>query len=171
MSSKIADLAGPGIDMITESLAKHRATGDELEVPYFLGLLAESLGEAGRVSEARAVVEEAFALLARTGERWFEAELCRIRAELLLADTPEVPGTTARELQRALEIARQQHARIPELRSACALARLWISQDRAAEADALLRPICSAFDEDGADLDMAESLLQQAAGQNRSLRL
>jgi predicted ATPase len=97
------------------------------------------------------MLDEALALLGRTGERWFEAEVHRLRGELHLpAAQHRESGDPARAeacFDRAIEIARSQEARLWELRASLSLARLWRDQDRPAEARALLAPICAWFSE------------------------
>src|SRR4029453_4986909 len=106
-------------------------------LPYYLSLLADGHRRAGEVAAGLDVVEEALSRGRETNERWWDAELHRLRAELLLA-----AGANAAEaesaLRRALEIARSQRARSLELRAACALGRLWAGSGRASEARDLL---------------------------------
>ena len=96
-------------------------------------------------------------------ERWWEAEVCRLRGVLLLRQ----PGTPQAEaeawLQRALDVARRQEAKSLELRAAMSLSRLWQQQGKRAEAHALLAPIYGWFTEgfDTADLQEAKALLQE----------
>ena len=99
----------------------------------------------------------------RTGERWFEAELNRHKGQLLLRQ-----GRTqaAEELyHRALAIAREQQAKLWELRAAVSLARLWRDQGRRSEAHDLLAPVYSWFTEgfDTPDLKEAKELLRELA--------
>jgi predicted ATPase len=95
-------------------------------------------------------------------ERWWEAEICRLRGLLLLRQ----PGTPQEEaetwLQRALDVSRRQQAKSLELRAAMSLARLWQQQGKRAEARALLTPIYGWFTEgfDTADLQEAKALLE-----------
>ena len=100
----------------------------------------------------------------RTGERWFEAELNRHKGHLLLRQ-----GRTqaAEELYRkALSIAREQQAKLWELRAAVSLARLWRDQGRRSEAHDLLAPVYSWFTEgfDTLDLREAKALLDDLGG-------
>ena len=98
-------------------------------------------------------------------ERWWEAEVCRLRGVLLLRQ----PGTLQAEaeawLQRALDVARRQQAKSLELRSAVSLGRLWQQQGKQAEAHELLAPIYGWFTEgfDTADLQEARALLDSLA--------
>jgi predicted ATPase len=112
---------------------------------------------------------EALATVERHGERWWAAELHRLRGELLLAQAgarQQVPEAEAETwLQRALDVARRQEAKSLELRAAMRLARLWQEQGKGAEAHALLAPIYGWFTEgfDTADLQDAKALLEALA--------
>jgi predicted ATPase len=107
-------------------------------------------------------VEQALSHSHSTGEHWWDAELYRLRAELLC-----IHGANSEQveiaLQRALEIARTQRAKSLELRAASSLARQWASAGRVRQARDLLTPIYSAFTEglDTPDLLGAATLLHQ----------
>src|SRR3546814_18421715 len=79
-----------GIAAFEAALAEHRATGEVLEVCYFLGVLAEMLGRDGRAQPGLARIDEALALVEQTGESWYEAELHRSRGEIGRASCREV---------------------------------------------------------------------------------
>jgi len=100
-----------------------------------------------------------------TEERWWEAEVHRLKGELLLRlPLPAIPQATAC-LHQALAVARRQQAKALELRAAMSLSRLWQSQGKRAEAHACLAPIAGWFTEgfDTADLREAHGLLEQLA--------
>jgi predicted ATPase len=102
-----------------QGLADLRATGAELWRPSFLALLGEAYGRAaGRREEGLGVLDEALAITSRTGERAHEAELHRLRGELLRGGGATDELEAAACLQEALEIARRQGARSFELRAA-----------------------------------------------------
>jgi predicted ATPase/class 3 adenylate cyclase len=67
-----------------QGLVAYRAAGVELRWPYYLALLAGAYGTVGKAEEGLNVLTEAFATMDRTGERWYEAELYRLKGELLL---------------------------------------------------------------------------------------
>jgi predicted ATPase len=93
---------------------------------------------------------------------WYEAELHRIKGELLLRQAvPDVPQAEAC-FQQALTVARRQQAKSYELRAAVSLSRLWQQQGQQAEACALLAPIYGWFTEgfDTPDLREAKVLLE-----------
>jgi len=72
-----------GIEHMQRGLAAFKATGAGIVVPFFKALLAEALGRAGRQAEGRVLLDESQAMMERGGERWHEAELYRIRGQLL----------------------------------------------------------------------------------------
>jgi len=142
-----------------------RAAGLEWGSSIRLGVLAEALGNAGQVEAGLAVVAEAQAFVARTGERWAEAEVLRIKGDLLLAH-PTLDYARAEEAFReALEVAQRQSARSWELRAATSLARLWQRTGRKGEARALLQPVYDWFTEgfDTQSLKDAKALLEELA--------
>ena len=149
-----------GIARIEEALADYRATGAGTVVVQALALLAEAQRRAGRPERGLDLLEEALAAVERGGERILEAELHRIRGELLQA----LPGGEAEpSLRRAIEVARAQGARMWELRAATALARLWRDRGRRGEARDLLAPILGWFTEGfgRSDLSAARALLAE----------
>ena len=128
-------------------------------MPHYIALLARASEIAGQVEEALALLDEALQIVERTGERWFEAELNRHKGQLQVrqADAEAAEGL----YQRALSIAREQEARLWELRAAASLARLRRDQGRRAEARDLLGPVYGWFTEgfDTQDLKEAKALL------------
>ena len=108
-----------------------------------------------------AQLDDALRIVETTGERWFEAELYRHKGQLLLR---QGHAAAAEELYRtALGIAREQQAKLWELRAAASLARLWRDQGRRPEARDLLAPVYDWFTEgfDSPDLKEAKALLQE----------
>jgi predicted ATPase len=144
-------------------LAGYRATGAELWAPDFLALLAEGQRRTGQAAAGLDIVAEALDRVERTKGRWLEADLHRLRGELLLAVAePEQPEAEAC-FRRALAVAREQGAKMWELRAATSLARLWTEQGRRAEAHNLLAPLYGWFTEgfDTPDLKEAKALLNE----------
>jgi predicted ATPase len=130
-----------------------------------LGLLADICTQAGDPTEARDLLTEALTIVDRTQERWFEAELHRLRAEALLASSPNDSAEAEAALSHALAVAREQEARFWELRVATSMARLWRDQGKGTDARDLLAPIYSSFTEgvDIRDLRKAAALLAELA--------
>jgi predicted ATPase len=133
------------IEEMREGLAAKRATGAEIKVPYYFGLLAEAYRQTNQTTEALNLLSEALELVERTDERWYEAELCRLRGEMLIRNADQ-PGAE-RWFSRALAEARKQRAKFFELRAATSLARLWCDQGKRAEARELLAPVYGWFTE------------------------
>ena len=155
--------AGTGLAHIQQGLGVAQGTGQKLYHPYFLTLLAEAYGQAPQTESGLAVVDEALTLVATTEEWWWEAEVHRLKGELLLQlPSPDV-YQAATCFQQALEVARSQQAKALEIRAALSLSRLWQQQGKCAEAHEFLAPIYGWFTEgfDTADLQEAQGLLDQ----------
>jgi predicted ATPase len=129
-------------------------------------LLADVTDHLGHTEDDLQALAEAHTLVEQHEDRWWEAEVHRLRGVLLLRQ----PGTPQAEaeawLQRALDVARRQEAKALELRAAMSLARLWQQQGKRTEARDLLAPIYGWFTEgfDTADLQEAKVLLEALAG-------
>src|SRR5262249_13114188 len=157
-----------------QGLAAHRATGAAAGQPYALAFLARAYGQDGQSNKGWQVLDEALTLVHRTGERCYEAELYRLKGELLLQEgkSPKAQSLEQRlaeaeqSLRQAPAVARRQQAKSLELRAALSLARLWQQQGKRAEAYELLAPIYGWFTEgfDTADLQDAKALLEELAG-------
>ena len=149
-----------GIAQIHQGLAALRAAGVERGRAHWLALLAEAYGYAGQTHEGLNVLAEALAAVHNRAGRWWEAELYRLRGELLLHMGAQPEGAEAC-LQQALAVARRQQAKSLELRAAMSLSRLWQQQSQRAEARELLSPIYGWFTEgfDTPDLQDARALL------------
>jgi predicted ATPase len=154
-----------GIAQVRQGLAAYRATGAERERPYYLSLLAEAYGEAGQPEEGLKVLVEALALVDKTGERNWEAEVHRRKGELLLMQQGQKVVKAEECFRQALDTARRQQAKSLQLRAAMSLSRLWQHQGKQEEARQLLAEIYDWFTEgfDTADLKEAKSLLEQLA--------
>jgi predicted ATPase len=160
------ELGGPIEDTIRSlqwGLAMKRATGAEIKVPYYFGLLAEAHRRANQIGDAMNLLSEALELVERTDERWYEAELYRLLAEALIAKSDRHEAESW--LDRALQTAQKQGARRWELHAATSMARLWSDQGKRAHARNLLAPIYRSFNEgfDTRDLKDAATLLAELA--------
>jgi predicted ATPase len=152
-----------GIAQIRQGMAAWEATGAETWRPFWLALLGEAYGTGGRAEEGLSVLAEALAGVQKTGERCWEAELYRLKGELLLQRAvPDAPQAEAC-FRQALAIGRHQQAKSLELRAAMSLGRLWQYQGKREEARQLLAPIYGWFTEgfDTADLQAAKALLDE----------
>lgn len=154
-----------GIDRIQEGLNAYGASGQDLYRPYALSLLARAYGRAGEPERGLTALTEALTMVQRTEERFWEAELYRLRGELLLA-RGEYNAEVKDSFVRALEVSRGQGARSLELRAALSLARLWGSLERLedrVEVRWRLKEVYDQFTEglDTADLQEARALLEE----------
>jgi TOMM system kinase/cyclase fusion protein len=151
-----------GITQIRQALAAYRSAGATRDRPYYLALLAEASAQGGQTIEGLEASAEALALMATSGVRWWEAELHRLKGELLLQRSSAPPGEAESCFHQALAVARAQQAKSLELRAATSLSRLWQQQGKRDEAHQLLAPIYGWFTEgfDTADLQEAKALLE-----------
>jgi predicted ATPase len=151
-------------DATRKSLEGYYATGTTLGLSRFLSLLADVYGMCGQPGEGLKTVDEALAHVEKSGERYQEPELHRLRGELLLMrGGAEVAAAVDACFHRALQVARAQDAKAWELRAATSLSRRLREQGLAREAYALLAPVYEWFREgfDSADLQAARGLLQE----------
>jgi predicted ATPase len=161
-----------GMAQIQQGLAAYRATGSALLQPYFLALLSEAHQHAGQAEAGLTVLAEALRLVDHTGERWYQAELYRLKGELLLDLATESYTEAALCMQQALALARQQQATSLELRAAMSLAHLWQQQGNADAAQQLLAESYGRFTEgfDTADLQEVQGLLQECSTTSHGLQ-
>jgi len=157
--------AEEGIEQIRQVLAASLAMGVGTNRPFILVLLADMYGKVGQTEEGLTVLAEALAMVQKTGEHFYEAELYRIKGELL-ARSGENQAEAEACFHQAIDIARRQSAKSLELRAAMSLSRLWQRQGKREEARQLLAEIYSWFTEgfDTADLKEAQALLTELGG-------
>jgi predicted ATPase len=154
-----------GMAQVRQGIAAWRTTGTAAYVPYLCTLLAEVYDLLGHPEDGLQALAEAHSLMEQHDERWWEAEVHRLRGVLLLRQTMPQQEEAEACFQRALDVARRQQAKSLELRAAMSLARLWQQQGKWAEAYALLAPVYRWFTEgfDTADLIEAKALLDALA--------
>lgn len=172
-----------GIAQMRQSLATHRTTGVEVQVPYLLALLAKVYGQIGQIEPALEALAEAIAAVEKTVGHYWEAELYRLKGELLLNASREGGGQKDEALQepkapygqaqdraeacfwQAIEVARRQGGKSLELRAVMSLSRLWQGQGKREEAHQMLAEIYNWFTEgfETADLQEARTLLEALA--------
>jgi predicted ATPase len=157
-----------GLAQLRQGLPAWRATGAGLYEPYFLGLQAEAHGRSGAVGEGLDLLAKALDRVEETGERWFEPELYRMMGELLLRLPTADPTAAEARFAHAAATARQQGAKLWELRAATRLAELWREQGRRGEAHDLLTPLYSRFTEGFAtpDLQAASVMLRETTARS-----
>jgi predicted ATPase len=156
-----------GLTQMRHGLAAYAATAARLWRLYYLALLAETHGKVGRVEDGLVDLEEAQHLVHITGEHEHEAELYRLKGELMLKQClSEKPDSVLRKeaeqcFQGALQIARKQQAKSLELRAAMSLGHLWQRQGKGEAARNMLAETYGWFTEgfDTADLKEAKALI------------
>ena len=167
ITAALADLGQlqDGIATMRAVVEALRAAGVALGYSMLLALLAEAHGKAGQVEEGLALIADAQAFVMKTGELAFDANLHRVKGELLLARSRPDRAEAEASFREALDIARGQSAKSVELRAATSLARLWQQQGRREEARELLAPVYDWFTEgfDTRDLKDAKALLDELA--------
>ena len=161
-----------GIAQIQDGLATLRHMGVGNHVTTCLLLLATGYLKSGQIRAGLDAVAETFTVMQKSEERESEAELHRLKGELLSkqAQGKRQQAKIAVEIegcyQKALEIARSQHAKLLELRAAMSLSRWWTEQDRQAEARHVLADVYNWFTEGFGtrDLQEAKAVLSQLGG-------
>ncbi len=150
-----------GIAQILTGIAKHKEMNARIHLPHYQALLARSYTLAGDVEAGLEVANTALSLVEETGERYYEAELQRLKGELLATQGNDVEAEAC--FLEAVQIARQQHAKSWELRSTTSLARLWQKQGKGKDAKQRLSEIYGWFTEGfgSPDLKEAQSLLSE----------
>ena len=150
-----------GYASIARGLSMHRATGSVIYTAFALTLLAEACNRLGRTTEGLSYLTEAEQIIETTNDAFHEAELHRVRGDLLNANG-DVAGAE-RSYQQAIAVAKRQSAKIFELRASTSLARLWRDQGKRDEARDLLAPVYGWFTEgfDTPDLKEAKALLDE----------
>jgi tetratricopeptide (TPR) repeat protein len=148
-----------GIALLEEGFAVYRSSEMRLGVSWYLTLLADAYRRAGRTAAALARLAEAVEAANAWQERYLEAEIHRLRGELLrdAGDQAAAEGS----FRTAIDIARHQNARLFELRSSVSLAEMLREQGKRTAARDLLAPVCDWFTEgfDTPDLTEAKALL------------
>jgi class 3 adenylate cyclase/predicted ATPase len=152
-----------GISLLRSGSAAFRATGAALWMPHYIALLARACEIAGQIEDAVTLLKDALQSAERTGECWLMAELNRHKGQLLLGQGHT--GAAEELYRKALSIAREQEAKLWELRAAASLARLRRDQGHRTEARDLLAPVYAWFTEgfDTPDLKAAKALLDELA--------
>jgi tetratricopeptide (TPR) repeat protein len=155
--------ARQGIEVMEDAMAAAKEFDASRGHPLRLGYLAFARASLGEADIGVGLLDEAILAAEKTQERVFEAELHRLRGELLVALGKT--GEAIAALNQALLAARSQQARMWELRASTSLARLWREQGRQTEARNLLAPVYGWFTEgfDTPDLQQAKALLQELA--------
>ena len=148
-----------GLEEIRHSMVALEATGALSWVQFARYLLAQALAKAGQFREAAQLVDQTLAALATTSGRWCEAEIHRLRGDLLLRCDEFAAAEACYE--DAIAVAERQGARLWQLRAANGLAACQHDQGKTLQAHDRLARLCASFDESiaGADLERAKALL------------
>lgn len=152
------------LPLLVKGLDDYRATGCECSVPYYLSMLGDAYVQVGRFQDAREALDEGLAIAEKNDDRVQEAELYRLKGELLLVES-ENQAAAEDCFRLAIETARRQQSRAWELRATMSLARLWQRQGRRDEARAALAAVYGAYTEGFTTPDLmdAAALLQELA--------
>src|SRR5205823_4097546 len=134
-----------GMVQVRQGIAARRATGSAVFVPYFCTVLADVADHLGHTADGLQALAEAHTLVEQQEERWWEAEIYRLRGVLLLRQTGTSQAEAETWLLRALDVARRQEAKSLELRAAMSLARLWQQQGKRDAARELLAEVYGWF--------------------------
>jgi predicted ATPase len=172
-----------GIAQIRAGLEAYRDSGNGVGRPTFLAFLAEAYCRAGQPAAGLEALREAYATARQSGERWYESELYRIEGELTLqlSQTRRADTTQQKRAEdcflRAVEVARDQKAKLLELRATISLHRLWAAQGKRGESRRQLKELYGWFTEglDTPDLIEAAELIENRGSEQgptrRSVRL
>jgi predicted ATPase len=154
-----------GLALIVRGMDVCRTSGAVLELPHGWASLGDTYRDAGRIEEALQAVAEGLTQAQATSARFNEAELYRLKGELLLAGAGPGAEDAERCFRQAVEIARHQSAKSLELRAATSLSRLLQRQGKREDARRLLAEVYAWFTEgfDTADLKDARALLDALA--------
>jgi predicted ATPase len=157
--------ATEAVEMITSGLAAWRTTGSTLWLPEHMSQFATAYASLGQFGDAWRCIGEAIGTIAKTKERWFEAEANRIAGEIALKSPERDASKAEAYFERALSVARKQQAKFLELRAGMSMARLWRDQGKPQQARELLAPVYGWFTEgfDTRDLKEAKALLEELA--------
>ncbi len=156
-----------GTIQIRQGLATCQAVGAGIYQSYYLVLLAEAYGKAGQAEEGLAALTEALTVVDKSGERFYEAELYRVKGTLTLESKVTSHKSQVEEAEayflKAIEIAQRQQAKSLELRAVMSVSRLWQQQGKKKEAHEILSEIYNWFTEefDTVDLKEAKALLDE----------
>ena len=127
-----------GLQKIIDSIGNVREISCGQFQPHLHGLLAEARLKAGQFSEAMSAVEEALVLVVQSGERFYEAELLRLKGELQLIIEREMPRQAECAFLDSLEVSKSQNANLFTVRTVASLARLWLRDGKPQQASKLI---------------------------------
>jgi class 3 adenylate cyclase/predicted ATPase len=144
-----------GIALLRSGTSAYRASGAELLVPHYFALMAAAYELVGQVDGSSTLLDDSLQIVERTGERWFAAELNRLKGQLLLRQGHS--DAAEEHYRNALGIAQKQEAKLWELRAAMSMARLLRDRGKRHQARDLLAPVYGWFTEGFGTLDLKEA--------------
>ncbi len=145
------------LPLLVKGLDAFRACGAELTLPFQLSILGDACTRAGRIEDARQALDEGLSIAEKNDERCQEAELYRLKGELLLTASPDQTADAEDCFQHAIETARRQQSKAWELRASMSLARLRQRQDRRGDAHQILAAVYATYTEGWTTPDLAEA--------------
>jgi tetratricopeptide (TPR) repeat protein len=164
-AARVADGEPGAVADLLDGLAAAGETGNQVAAPALFALLAEAQATVGRLDDVHGILETGLAVAVQTGQHFYDAELHRLKGEIVLrtAEGSEAARerTAAECFQQAIHLARAQGARSFELRAATSLARLWHARGEGEAARDCLGPCLASFSEgfDTPDVRDARALL------------
>jgi predicted ATPase/DNA-binding winged helix-turn-helix (wHTH) protein len=153
---------GAGLELLRSAFARVPQGGFTVFSTPVLAEIADALGRDGKAAEGLSIIDEALARSDSNEERWYVAELLRVKGELILREgTPQAATAAEEHFLQSLDWARRQGALSWELRTFTSLARLQRVQGRTAEARSLLQSVYDRFSEgfETADPKIAKAYL------------
>jgi tetratricopeptide (TPR) repeat protein len=154
-------LQGQGAEalpLILKGIQDLRATGAGLNLTFHFGFLADAYTQIGRFDDASKALDEGFAWALKTDERFYKAELLRLKGELILAQSLPSASQQAQDIfAQALELARAQQTKAWELRISTSLARLLLAENRHNEARTALAGPFASFEEGFTTPDLVDA--------------
>ena len=163
-ASLLQGTAAVPLPLLIDGLDRYRAIGSGLALPFYLSLIGEACAAESKYEEADKILSEGLSIANKTDERCQEAELHRLRGEIVTIAGGDL--TKAEEhFSRSLATAKRQHSKAWQLRTSVSLARLYRSTGRPSEAVSVLSEACGGYSEgfDFPDLKEASSLLRELA--------
>jgi class 3 adenylate cyclase/tetratricopeptide (TPR) repeat protein len=128
-------------------------------LPIRIGIVGRAKTSGGDRDGALALFDSALEAAATTGERWYEPELLRFKADMLVARSKQRSDEAEHCLKAAIALAQQQKAKFWELRASTSLSRLWADQGRRTEAHALLTPVVEWFKDQPGSVDLKHATI------------
>jgi len=153
-----------GLPELRKSVKALEATGALIWVQFARYLLAQAFAKAEQLADAMKLVDQTLLTVAGTSGRWYEAELHRLKGDLLISGGGS-PAAAEVCYERAIVVAARQGARLWQLRASNALAALWCTQSKIPEVHAMLAPLGASFDGKimMPDLQRTKTLLAETA--------